>query len=704
MRLEHFLLMAMRIAVILLLGAAVARPFLPASGLLPASFSRVHRIVMIDNSLSMSAKGEDGRTRFALAQEAATNLIASLPPDDAVSLVTLASPAQAPIANAAYDRRWVRETLSGVTPSQAITDVPGAAAIVERMLKESPAAEGNRVVYLISDFARGEWRSASMQQPTAAARAVRQLASRLEDSATSLNLIRMDEESPDNAAITRLSTESPLIGVNVPVRIMVEVTNYGATTLRNATLQVRRGGLILRRETLPNLGPGATTIAAITTEFAAAGTHAIDARVTPSGGNALDDDDVRYLSIEAVEQRSILLVDGRPGARSLDGKAGFLAVALAPGASTASSAAPLTLKESNLFEPKIISDSQLESEALEGFDAVALCDVPRLPPSQWTRLERFVERGGGLFVALSESAGAESYNRLGFAEGRGLLPGRVGRVVELSSSPDAPPWKLDAHPHAVVAEFAGEPNSGLFRARVDRYVAFEPDLRKAEVALRYADDAPALVASKFGRGSVLVWTTSTNMEWNNLPAKGDFVGLVHNIFSSIVPVRGTQRNIAVGQSARELLSPAQTALALAVRDESGASFEPSLVAEGDGLALVHGPVERSQFLTLSIGSESRSVAVNVDTIESDLAVASESDLTAAIGFPAKILSHKAISGEHPSAARSTELASFALYAVMILLLGELWMAMRFAMRGDFGSPTNERSIPGRAAMEASSPS
>jgi hypothetical protein len=33
--------------------------------------------------------------------------------------------------------------------------------------------------------------------------------------------------------------------------------------------------------------------------------------------------------------------------------------------------------------------------------------------------------------------------------------------------------------------------------------------------------------------------------------------------------------------------------------------------------------------------------------------------------------------EQPIAARSTELASFALYLVMILLLGEIWMAMWF---------------------------
>jgi len=357
-------------------------------------------------------------------------------------------------------------------------------------------------------------------------------------------------------------------------------------------------------------------------------------------------------------------------------------------------------KDANLFSPKVIAESQLEAEVLDSYDAVALCDVARLPQGLWTRLERFVQRGGGLFVALGELVSADSYNRMGFVDGRGLLSGRLGRVVESGQAVDASPWKLDAHPHAVVAEFAGEPNSGLFRARVERYVAFEPDLRRAEVVLRFADDAAALVASKFGQGSVMVWTTSPNMEWTNLPAKGDFVGLVHNIFSSLVPQRGIHRNIVVGRSLGEPLTPAQTATTLSVRDESGAGYEPALVAEGDALAMVHGPVAKAQFLTFSIGSETRTVAVNVDTAESDLAIAGESDLATALGVPARIVSHRALAEQPPSTARSTELASFSLYAVMILMLGELWMAMRFAVRGDMSPALSERSAAGRVTMEA----
>ena len=67
-RLEQLMLMLARIGVVVLLGLAVARPYVPASAILPGSSSRVHRIVMVDNSLSMNAHGADGGTRFAAAQ------------------------------------------------------------------------------------------------------------------------------------------------------------------------------------------------------------------------------------------------------------------------------------------------------------------------------------------------------------------------------------------------------------------------------------------------------------------------------------------------------------------------------------------------------------------------------------------------------------------------------------------------------------
>jgi uncharacterized membrane protein len=720
-RLEQLLLMLARIGVVVLLGLAVARPYVPASAILPGSSSRVHRIVLVDNSLSMNAHGADGRTRFAAAQQCATRLVDSFPPADAVSLVSLAAPAEAVIAHAAYDRRFVRESLAAILSTQRATDTVGALSAARDILKASDAAAGNRAVYLISDFPKDVWESDTPQNPTAAVRATRQLADALLDPSMDLNLIRVDAGSGENIAVTRLTPESPLIGVNVPVRIAVEVTNFGDSTVRNASLQVRRDWQTIRREQLPRVEPGSSVVSSVSTEFAAAGTHAIEARVTAATQNMLEDDDVRYLSLEVRESAPVLLVDGRPGVKLLDGQAGFLATALAPnktasakdylaprltgrGADLRRPAAAMEGRSAtiNLVSPKVITESELEGEALPAYDVVALCNVGRLSAKQWAQLERFTSAGGGLLIFLGDLVSADHYNRYGYADGHGLMPGKIGRPIDLTSmAAEAAELKLDRQVHPIVAEFAAHPTSGLFLARVEHYVPIEPEPNRAEVVLRYGNDAPALLASTFGKGRVLIWTTTANMDWTNLPAKGDYVAVMLNAVSYLVRPHGEHRNVLIGQSIVEPLTPAESSTPLSitalerwgepstntVTTGEGAAFEPSVVAheESDdatkagasGLALSYGPVERAQFLTLSIGSASRVVAANIDPAESNLKSVDDRKLTAALDRPVRIVSDTAAADEQPIAARSTELASVALYMVMILLLGEIWMAMWF---------------------------
>jgi len=704
-RLEQLLLMSARIGALVLLGIAVARPFVPATAVLPGSSSRVHRIVLIDNSLSMNAHGAEGRTRFAAAQQCAARLVDSFPPADAVSLVTLASPAEAVIAHAAYDRRFVRESLAAIRSTQRATDTVGALSVAQDILKVSDAAAGNRAIYLISDFPMNVWQSDTPQNPTATVRAARQLADSVSDSSTDINLIRVDAGSGENIAVTRVTPESPLVGINVPARIAVEVSNFGDSTVRNAFLQVRRDGQTVRREQLPRIEPGSSVVSSVTTEFAASGTHAVEARVTAATQDTLEDDDTRYLSLEVRESAAVLLVDGRPGVKLLDGQAGFLATALAPNKSTLLRRSRASVEDRsssmNLVAPKVISESELEGEALSDYDVVALCNVGRLSARHWSQLERFSSAGGGLLVFLGDLVSADQYNRYGYADGGGVMPGKIGRPIDLTNSPNAlerlgeestqaagaAGLKLDRQVHPIVAEFAAHPNSGLFLARVEHYVPIEADAHRAEVVLRYGNDAPALLASAFGKGRVLLWTTTANMDWSNLPAKGDYVAVMLNAVSYLVRAHGEHRNVLIGQNIVEPLEPAESSMPMRVTTGEGAVFEPSVIAHDEALALSYGPIERAQLMTLTIGSSSRVVAANIDPAESNLKSLDDRSLTAALDRPIRIVTDTMATDGQPIAARSTELASVALYAVMILLFVEIWMAMRF------GSPRGQNHRP-----------
>ena len=49
----------------------------------------------------------------------------------------------------------------------------------------------------------------------------------------------------------------------------------------------------------------------------------------------------------------------------------------------------------------------------------------------------------------------------------------------------------------------------------------------AQVLARFDDGAPALLERRVGSGRVLLWTSSLDLAWNDLPLKPVFLPFVH---------------------------------------------------------------------------------------------------------------------------------------------------------------------------------
>lgn len=676
-RLEHFLLLAVRTALVALLGLAVARPFVSASPLIAPAASRVHRIIAIDNSLSMNAQAEKGKTRFDAAAACASRLVSSFPVADAVSIITLAEPASAVLSQASFDRRYVRERLAAIRVTQRPADPTGAIGLAQEMLKDPSTTTSNKVVYFISDFPRRLWRGEGEGAVTPTAAAARRLADSMTNPSRSLNLIVVEPGASDNVAVSGLTWATPLLGTHVPVGFTVQVRNFGASTVRDAAVQLRRDGDILRREQLPRIEPGRSVTATVSTEFSTPGTHVIEARLQAPTGNHLADDDVRYLSVEIRDSTRVLVIDGRPGAKLLDGQAGFLAAALGARADAASSnerELGKSRRAGALVQTKVISESEMDNEPLASYDVIALCNVPSPNPQRWSQLEKFLKSGGGLMVFLGDLINADNYNRYGFADANGVLPGKIGRAPETTGALTLKPERLQ---HPIVAELADHPTSGLFAARFDRYMPIDANAARAEIVLSYSNGAPAAVAGGHGEGRIVVFTSTANMEWNNLPAKGDYVSLMLGTVSYLSPRRGEGRNLNVGEFVREPLSPMESSLPLSVTIGEGTAV-PSVIPHRDGLALQYGPIESAGVVKASIGSDSRAFAVNIDHSASNLSETDPRELAAAVDRPVQITSDVKAVEETPLAAQAMELSSGLTYLVIALLLIEPWIAMLFA--------------------------
>jgi len=684
MQLQHYLLMAARILAIVLLGAALARPFLPASAKAAARFARTHHVFLIDNSLSMQASEPDGGTRFEKIRTWALARLAALPQTDSVSLVTLAAPADALIGHEAYDRRILRDHLSDVKQTQRSADFPGAVDLATRILRESTAAAGNRVVHVLSDFRASDWLSDEGGAASAAASALDRLAKALGDSGTRLTLVRATTHaSPNNLAVTRLTPVSSLQMSHLPITFVTEVTNFGPTTIRDGVLHITRDGAIVRRDPLGPLGPDERATAIVSLAFAEPGTHMVEATVKQATPDALAVDDVRYLSIDVRDRFQVLLVDGRPGPTRLAGEAGYLATALSSASVSHAAGAPggsepATRGEALAIGVKVIALPEFNAESLASYDTMALCNVQQLSAEQWARVERFVSQGGGLLVFAGDLIDAASYNRYGFRDGGGVLPAAVARTPRAIEDADGF-TRLQAQglTHKIVAEFADQVDSGLFLARISRYLPADPVAENAAVAMRYTTGDPALVVKRFGGGKVVYLSTSANMSWNNLAAKGDYVSLVFGITSYLARPRGAHRNVPVGGALLEPLTPAEQSMALRVARRAEPAVTPRVVPGEEGFSLSLDPVETADVYRVDVGPDRRWFAVNVGASESDLKTVEEDALTRLAGGRARVVHVADERSLSPARVRTYELAVPALVLASLLLLAELCMALRF---------------------------
>jgi len=677
MWIERVLLLLLRVAIITLFGLAVARPYLSSSSLGASGASRVHRVILLDNTLSMAARDSEGSSRFDQAREAALRLLDSFPERDAVSLVTLAAPGQAIFDAPVYDRRLLRDQISAIEVTQRGGDASQALESTLRILRSSDFPAANRAVYLVSDLPHATWFGEGPSSPSAAMRALREVSGVVAGLQENVTVLHIGATQPPNAAVTQLLLDAPIVGLDLPVAVEAEVMNFSDEPARNVSLHIVRDGVIARTEVIPRIEPETAVRIRATMAFSQEGTHFVEARLA-ADADALPADNSRYLSIDVRAVTPVLLIDGRPLRGSAGGEAWFLATALAPGRTIVTrsgypTAESMPAARISPLEPKVISESELRTEPLDEYRTVVLCNVGRLAPEQWTRLTRFVGDGGGLFVSVGDLVDNDNYNELGYAGGVGVLPAKF--LASPVVAPESTGFRISSAVanHSIASAFVGHASSGLFTAQVNQFLPVEPDKGRSDIVLRYENGAPALVVGTFGSGRVAIWTTSVNLAWTNLPAKGDFIPLMYNIVAFVTPREGLRRNLTVGESLVEPLSAAKSALPIRTTGPAGAELASELTVQDKTYAVRVGPIDVAGLCELRVGTEKIVVAVNTDPRESDLRSIDERDFLAALGRPMRWLEGSASIGSESTRNRATEISFPLLYVVAGLLFAEAFV-------------------------------
>ncbi|MCH8052829.1 MAG: BatA domain-containing protein [Planctomycetes bacterium] len=710
-RLEQLLLMALRITLLVLLGLAMGRPFLQ-SGAAPAVFAeRTHHIFVLDDSFSMSARndphesGEPTRRAFDMQIELAYRLLQDLPTRDPVSLFWMGYPARQVNRKPIFDRALAGRLLKTAKPGHGHSDLIGALRRVRDLIASLREEHPRHTVYVFSDFAKptlqpAEAPALSTQHSALSTQSsvpsplesLKSLAHEITRSASLVLHDVYDHDTP-NLANTYLAPQTNLVGAGEVAEIVNTITNLAARRSAECKVRIAIDGKQIREFTIEPLEAGASQSLSFAIEFELPGLHTIQSTLLAKSneralpGDVLKLDNTRLVVVEAREQVPILIVDGKPGATRLRGHAGYLDVALAPALAPDRQVDPgSAAADLSGLAPTIIAEDELASRDLSSVDVVALCNVKRLGEDTWQRLEGFVQNGGGLLLFLGDLVDLEHYNKAA----RALLPGRLiePAFVEVSES-NFVNFAAGTLAEPLKTDFEGRPESGLFRAHVHQYIKMATALDTGRTLIRYTSGDPAIAERRIGAGKCVLVSTTANMAWTNLPAKGDFITLVMNLVQHVAPAGAANRNFTVGDSFIEDIAvisaggeeylihrPDGTAAQLAI--EASRGFEAPRGSDGraGGFRVRFDHLDRAGAYRLHMPGVEDPMIVNLNPLESDLTPLTEDEIRQAFDCDLEYIVARATDAEWVGGGRS-EFASMMVYAVLLLLLSETLLAMWF---------------------------
>ena len=673
-RLRELLLLLARIGVVTGIVLLVARPTLRSAWLRGLGDSRVHHVILLDDSFSMSDRaGEESVFDEAIrVVERVGQQASSAKTGQVFTLVRWSrsgqgdTPAQADVQAAAvgadFPSRLADVTVELVPTQLAIGPTEAfrfATALAEQRRDEQ------LIVYVVSDFRRKDWESAGEWE---------QLCSQIDTAGGRLHLVRCADQHRPNLAVTELTTSGSTVAAGVPVAFELEVANFSDEVARQVAVALEVDGKHQRTVVIDEIAGGARRRQLAQLQFPVEGAREIVARID---ADSVELDNVKYHALDVPASARALVVDGSP--QGLDGQ--FIAMALAPGGGVRTGVAPV-----------VQSPEFLATQPLGDFEALFIANVDTLSAEAIAAIERYASDGGGVCFVLGDRTHSTFVNEQLYRDGDGLFPAALGPTVDLQRDRLEKVPDIGDSNHRLLRAFQGERNSFLQTVSVRRYFELAADRDTlgrdgVEVAAAMRNDAPLIVERRFGAGRAVALLTTAAPRWNNWARNPSFVVMMLDLGSYLAAERAAEADHLAGQSVKLTFDERQYAPRLRVELADGqrqTTLTAQATDEPHQLAATLEDVDEVGFYTVHAttpaGENSQwNVAVNVMPTEGDLNLIDNPELAARLeGVSYDVHASSDIQLEDHGF-DSSNLATFVLLSLAALLLVE--QALAYAASG-----------------------
>ena len=495
--LRELLLLALRVAAVVLLALAFARPFLSADG--AGGFGRM-TVVALDTSMSVSAPGQ-----FERARQLARAAVDGAADSDRVAVLTFADGVEVEV-RPTTDRAMARAAIERAVAGAGSTRYRRALSAAAEMLDGAPGT-----IVVVTDLQASGWDEGDrVSLPISVSLQVADVG-----------------PPPPNLAVTAFQVEAD--------RLVASVRNLGdasrETTLRLSMHEAASPAPIanvgrVASTSAASVGPGQTVRVALAREPGALASVSLE---DTTGAQA---DNTRFLVLDDTSRPTVLIVTATG---DLPREAFYLQQALSVGGSSAS----YTVDGAGA-SPRAFPDAARLGSAV----AVILTSTRGLDRQGRERLAEYLKSGGGLFVVAGpEVDGAVLGELLGVGAAtlaaeplptNGAVGGRPGSLPHTLAPDDLR--------HPLFRAFEGNAAAlGLPRfTRISNLGGSCPSLA------RFTSGEIALVECSVGGGRVLVFASDLDGRWNNFPRHTTFLPFVQEAVAYLAGPRPPAAEYTVG--------------------------------------------------------------------------------------------------------------------------------------------------------------
>ncbi len=561
---QNWLLLALRCLAFLLLALAFVRPYF-GSGEANEGQGKRANVILLDTSFSMRF----GK-RFDQAKARAQSILDQTAGSESTALVTFGQSYEA-IAKFTTDGSKLKAALDGVKVGYGSTDYVQALRGAAELFKEIGLKD--RRIILISDF------QAAGRNP---AESGFQLSKDIK-----LQTMDVGEAQAANLAVTDVGARALIYQPKYEEKLTARVANFSDEARTGVRVEFLLNERTVEKRELKIAANDSATV-----EFTGfnlnEGINRCEIKIE---GDDFPFDNKFYFTLRRADQLKALLIETASRGRS---ESFYFRNAMTTGENLpfnveSKTAGTVNPGDLNQYKVAILNDAVISQALANG-------------------LIKFVEAGGGLIIATGPHTEAAAFNQIFQNAAPAKLEEKV--LFRGGSGGDYVTMSEIKTDHPIFEPF--RQSGRLASARVFGYHR-ATSREGAAVLARYEDGNPALIEATQGIGKILLFTSSLDASWNDLPLTPLYLPLVRQMTSHL----GEREERAWHQLGQSFTVPAAKDGSLAAVDQPSGERLTERKQTPTGELIV--TAKEPGFYRLRFSDASDFAAVNVDTKESDLA-------------------------------------------------------------------------------------